>query len=96
MTITECAALLAAANQIDPRIEITEQTVEMWHHLIGDLPAHACAQAITTHYRRNTTRVMPADIRAIARTNPTAPTLGTGLVRMPPGWSAHARKEIRR
>lgn len=96
MTITETAALLAAANQIDPRVEITDQTVEMWHHLIGDLPPHACAQAITTHYRRTTTRIMPADIRALARTNPTAPTHDTHLVRMPTGWADHARQELRR
>lgn len=96
MTPAQTAALLAGANQLDPRVEITEETVTMWHHLIGDLDPHACAQAITTHYRRNTTRVMPADVRALTRPNPTAPPTQHGLTRMPPDWAENTRKALKK
>jgi hypothetical protein len=68
----ETAAFLTGANQIDPRVEMTDDTVEMWHHLIGDLDGQEAAKALQTHYRNSTDRVMPADIRRLVNGSPDA------------------------
>ena len=72
MNITETTALLARASQIDARVEVTEQTVEAWHDMIGDLRAEDVAAAIRTHYRNTTDRVMPADVRKLVNGAPDA------------------------
>jgi hypothetical protein len=70
VNITETTAFVAAANQTDPRVELTDETVHSWHRLIGDLDARDAAAALDRHYRATTDRVMPADIRRLVNGAP--------------------------
>lgn len=65
MTPGDTARVLAKIAAFDQRT-IGEADVLAWHEVIGHLDAASCMAAVTTHYRENTTRIMPADVRKLA------------------------------
>jgi hypothetical protein len=64
---SDLAAILSTANLIDPRIEVSPESVMTWHALVGDLNGGDVSAAIQAHYRESGARVMPADIRALVK-----------------------------
>lgn len=72
MNIIEITALLAAANLVDPRVEVTDQTARRWQSLIGDLELADAQRALDQHYRATSDRIMPADIRKLVNGAPDA------------------------
>jgi len=64
MTRSQVTLVLAKAAAFDQRT-IGEADAEAWMDVIGDLPFDAAKAAVSTHYRAETRRIMPADIRRI-------------------------------
>lgn len=72
MRIDETTAVVARANQLDPRVEVTHDTVDAWHRIIGNLNPTEAARAVDTHYAASTDRIMPSHIRALVNGGPDA------------------------
>jgi hypothetical protein len=61
MLKSETAILLAFAQGIDGR-DFSEQSVEAWHEVIGDLEFDTAMAAAKRHYKEESRRLFPADI----------------------------------
>jgi hypothetical protein len=68
MTLAETADLLSLAAAIDSRT-IGEADVRAWQMTLDDIPFTDAVNALRSHYRESTKRVMPADI--VQRVKPT-------------------------
>lgn len=66
MTAEEIAAILATAAAYDART-VGEADIIAWHAALSDLPYTQARDAVIEHYRTETRRIMPADIRARVR-----------------------------
>lgn len=65
MTPGDTARVLGKIAAFDLRT-LGEADVLAWHEIIGHLDVASCFLAVTAHYRENSTRAMPADIRKLA------------------------------
>ena len=61
MTKTETGHLLYTVALFEGR-EIGEDDLIAWHAVIGDLDTEVAQEALVTHYRTSTDRLMPAHI----------------------------------
>lgn len=61
MTKSEMALVLAKAASFDART-IGESDVEAWYECVGELEFKVALEAVTSHYRDNTDRLMPAHL----------------------------------
>lgn len=67
MNNQELAQVLAKANVIDARLVVDEAVFAAWGELIGDLDHKDALDAVAEHYRSSTARIMPKDIRDLAK-----------------------------
>lgn len=65
MTPGDTARLLAKLAAFDQRT-VGEPDVLAWHEVLGHFDLQDCLVAVTEHYREETRRAMPADIRRLA------------------------------
>lgn len=65
MTPGDTARVLAKAAAFDSR-SIGDTDVAVWHEILGHLELQDALAAVTAHYREQTRRAMPADIRQLA------------------------------
>jgi hypothetical protein len=63
MTPAEMARLLGFASTFDGR-KVTDETVQAWLLVVGDIGMDVAVEAVRTHYKTQTRWVMPADIVA--------------------------------
>lgn len=69
MDLAETGTLLTMIARVDPRFGTPgTQDALGWHDLIGHLSLARCMAAFRKHYSESTERIMPADIRRLART----------------------------
>lgn len=62
MKKSETARLMAVISAVDGR-EINELSVEAWSRLLGDVDYLDALEAVQEHYRTESRRIWPADIR---------------------------------
>lgn len=62
MTLSQVAEMLAFVNSLEGR-ETTELEVRAWHSILSEVDAGAAADAVSEHYRVESRRIWPADIR---------------------------------
>ena len=62
MNKPEAANLLAVMQTYDQRT-VGETDVIAWHSALGDLTFPECRDAVIAHYRQQTDRIMPAQVR---------------------------------
>lgn len=67
MLKSETAVLVAFVASIEGR-EATELQVEAWHGIVSDLDHSAAMDAAREHYRAESRRLWPADLRGAVRT----------------------------
>lgn len=65
MTPGDTARVLAKVAAYDQRT-VGSADIGAWHEVIGHLNLADCLTAVTAHYREQSTRAMPADIRKLA------------------------------
>lgn len=65
MNITETGKVLGKLAAFDQRT-VSPTDIAAWHEVIGHLDVDSCLAAVTMHYRENTARAMPAEIRKLA------------------------------
>lgn len=65
MNVTQTASVLEKCAAFDQRT-VGEGDLAAWHEIIGYLDLADCLAAVTAHYREQTQRAMPADIRKLA------------------------------
>lgn len=61
MTKSEVALILAKAAAFDART-VGEADIEAWHECIGDLDFTDAMEAVTSHYRHSSDRLMPSHL----------------------------------
>ena len=66
MNKTEVAKLLTRASAVDNRI-VTEETVEAWYEILGDVYYPAAVDAVNEHFKTSTEYLLPGHIVAGAR-----------------------------
>lgn len=62
MTRSEMAMLSAIVHSLQGG-ESTRLEVEAWYEVIGDLDYEDAAEAVKAHFRAESRRIMPADVR---------------------------------
>ena len=62
MKLSETAKILAIAASVEGQ-EATELQVATWHRLLADVPFDDAIGVVTDHYRTESRRIWPADIR---------------------------------
>jgi hypothetical protein len=65
VTLDDIGRVLAKCAAADQRT-IGAADVLMWQEIIGNLDLGDCLEAVTLHYREQSNRAMPADIRKLA------------------------------
>jgi len=65
MTPAETAKVLAKMAAYDQRT-VGESDVLAWYDILGHLDIDSCLAAVTIHYRENTSRPWPSEIRKLA------------------------------
>lgn len=65
MTPADTGKVLMKVAAYDQRT-VGAADIAAWHEVIGHLDLADCLNAVTTHYREQSTRAMPADIRKLA------------------------------
>ena len=66
MTPADIARLLGMCSAYDQRT-VGQADITAWHHALGDLAVERAAEAVVEHYRNSRDRIMPADVRRLAR-----------------------------
>lgn len=72
MNEVETVQLLEYANQIDPRVEVTDAAVTFWHEALGHFTFEEAARGLQRHYAQSTERVFPAHVRSMVNGAPDA------------------------
>lgn len=65
MTPAETGRVLAKLAAFDQRT-VGAADIAAWHEVIGHLDPASCIRAVTAHYRENSHRAMPSEIRKLA------------------------------
>lgn len=65
MTPADTGKVLMKVAAYDQRT-VGATDIAAWHEVIGGLDLGDCLNAVTVHYREQSTRVMPADVRKLA------------------------------
>lgn len=65
MTLAETAKVLAKMAAYDQRT-VGDADVAAWHEILGHLDIDSCLAAVTIHYRENSSRPWPSEIRKLA------------------------------
>lgn len=84
MNRSQTAALLAMCAAYDQRT-IGETDVAAWHAALDDINAEDARRAVIGHYREQTQRIMPADIRRGVRRVRDARLTAASPAQPPPG-----------
>jgi hypothetical protein len=63
----ETIEIMKLMIRFDPRIGDSEDDVKGWQIGLGGLSPGRCREAVALHYRSSTDRIMPAHVRALAR-----------------------------
>lgn len=62
MQKSETLKIVTYVNSVEGR-KVTELQVEAWHEVIGDLDFGETMERVKSHYRSESRRIWPADIR---------------------------------
>lgn len=66
MTPQETAKLLTYVGELDNR-QITKQTVQAWHDVLGRYSLKQCIEAVSKHFHDSTDWLMPAHVAGLIR-----------------------------